>query len=162
MMELWQSRTGRKGWNLYQGRWGLLISLAISLMINSAAASLVSGVVGAGERTEAEKSGQMVVDPWFIVRVRQTLRHMDYDPTALRDDRARLEYYYDYESSHIAAEYGANPTRSPAGCVKWSKATAPGCFSTAAMRRPAWLVFQRPAGSPRCSDPSRSCGGLRC
>src|SRR5882672_6118996 len=72
-MKLWQQRTGRKGWSIYQTPWGLVFSIAVSLVINSSAASVVTGVVTAGERIDAERTGLIVVDPRFIAAVHDLL-----------------------------------------------------------------------------------------
>ena len=105
-MKLWRQRSGRKAWSIYQGRWGLVLSIGFSIMIHSYAALLVTGVVSAGERIEAEADGYIVVDHWFIEAVHDLLPQTEPSWALSSGDRARLESYYRYESRRIAEEYG--------------------------------------------------------
>jgi len=65
-MKLWRARSGRKGWSMYETPWGLILSVAFCLLVHASAAWVVTGVVGAGERIDAEKAGLVAADDWFI------------------------------------------------------------------------------------------------
>ena len=105
--ELMQHRTGKKA-TVNWGNLGTFFALLLMAALNIGAAFVVYTAVTAGERLEAERTGRIVVDRWFI----RNVNHLKYTTSELwlktPEADTALAPTYSRQAEDISREYGGN------------------------------------------------------
>jgi membrane protease YdiL (CAAX protease family) len=103
--QLLRRRTGRKSADL--GMFGFAMAVLFMVILNVLAAFVLRAVIEAGQRSQAELHGGVVVSVNFIDAIRCAQTKCDESWDSSEENVSR---YYQWESKHISEKYGGGTT----------------------------------------------------